>query len=172
MKQAVVVHVDGPIVSPAALDELRSFWQSLQRHHNDVAEYRALVRDPQASWERRRSWYRDLLEHGGAYFIARDDNDVAGYAMTQTTLGPDDTFDVRGGVVEIITLVVAEARRGHGVGRALTTAVREFAAGQGIGTLKVAVMVGNTRARSFYANVGFLPAEEVFYINFGEVAPD
>ncbi len=111
-----------------------------------------------------RAWYRELLAHGGAYFVARNDDTPVGYAMTQTVLGADDTFDVRGGIVEIITLIVAESLRAHGVGTALMGAVREYARDLGIDTVKVAVMVGNAGARSFYANAGFQAAEEVLYL--------
>jgi ribosomal protein S18 acetylase RimI-like enzyme len=92
--------------------------------------------------------------------------------MTQSVLGPDDTFEVRGGILEIITLVVAESCRARGVGSALIAAVRDFAALQGIDTLKVAVMLGNTGAQSFYANAGFEPAEEVLYVKLRQVSPD
>ena len=142
---------------------MEPLWLALHRHHVAVAEYRWLVRDAQTSWERRRRWYRELLANGGAYFLARDDGRLAGYAMTQTTVGEDDTFEVQVGIVEIISLVVAESMRGRGVGTELVAAVGQFAAGQGIDTLKVAVMVGNTHARAYYLNGGFDPAEEVLY---------
>ena len=151
-------------MSPAALDELRPLWMALHNHHNVVAEYPRLVHNAQRSWERRRNWYRELLASGGAYFVARDDDAPIGYAMTQTVLGPDDTFEVRGGIVEIITLVVAESLRTRGIGCSLVAAVRDLAIAQGIDTVKVAVMVGNAAAQSFYTNAGFRPAEEVLYI--------
>jgi ribosomal protein S18 acetylase RimI-like enzyme len=160
----LTVHIDGPITTPAGLDELRPLWLALHGHHHAVAEYRPLVHDAQLSWERRRNWYRDLLADGGAYFVARDDEAPLGYAMTQTALGLDDTFEVRGGIVEIITLVVAESLRSRGIGSSLVGAVRDFALGRGIDTVKVAVMVGNSAARSFYKNSGFQPAEEVLYL--------
>jgi ribosomal protein S18 acetylase RimI-like enzyme len=167
------MNVEGPFVSVVGLDELRPLWEDLLRHHLAVAAYRELVDDPQRSWERRQSWYHELLEHGGAYFVARDERErLLGYAMTQTVLGPDDTFEVRGGIVEVITLVVAESSRAHGIGSALLATVREFAARQGIDTLKVAVMLGNIRAQSFYANAGFEPAEEVRYAKLEDGASD
>jgi ribosomal protein S18 acetylase RimI-like enzyme len=158
------VRIEGPIASPVALDELRPLWLMLHGHHADVASYRRLVDDPQQSWERRSTWYRALLADGGAYFVAREGEVPVGYAMTQTVRGPDDTFEVRGGIVEVITLVVDESQRARGIGAALIAAVREFAAGKGIDTVKVAVMVGNTRAASFYRRLGFEPAEEVLYL--------
>ena len=151
-------------MSPQALDELKPLWLALHRHHLAVAEYRWLVQDLQRSWDRRQHWYRELLANGGAYFVARGNGQPLGYAMTHTVLGTDDTFDVHTGIVEVVTLVVAESRRATGVGSSLLAAVREFAAGHGIDMLKVAVMIGNGRAQSFYAKAGFQPAEEVLYL--------
>jgi ribosomal protein S18 acetylase RimI-like enzyme len=160
----VSVTLEGPITSPDALDELRPLWLALHRHHAEVAAYRRLVDDPQQSWARRSAWYRALLADGGAYFVGREAEVPVGYAMTQTVRSPDDTFEVQGGIVEVITLVVDESRRAQGIGAALIAAVREFAANQGIDTVKVAVMVGNARAASFYRRLGFEPAEEVLYL--------
>jgi ribosomal protein S18 acetylase RimI-like enzyme len=41
--------------------------------------------------------------------------------------------------------------------------VRDHAARQGVDTLKVAVMTGNSRARRFYQDAGFEAGEEVLY---------
>jgi ribosomal protein S18 acetylase RimI-like enzyme len=60
--------------------------------------------------------------------------------------------------------VVSESLRAGGVGTSLIAAVRELATHHEIDTLKVAVMVGNTSAQSFYVNAGFNPAEEVLYL--------
>ena len=158
------MHIEGPSTSSTGLDEFESLWRELHRQHLAVARYRALVQDPQTSWQRRRLWYRELLTHGGGYFVAREGDAAVGYAMTQAVLGTDDTFEVRGGIVEIISLVVIESMRSRGVGRALVAAVRDFATRAGIDTLKVAVMVGNERAEDFYASLGFEPAEQVLYV--------
>jgi GNAT superfamily N-acetyltransferase len=164
MEHSGLVDIEGPSISPAGLDELQPLWLALHRHHLAVARYRRLVLDVHQSWEERRRWYGELLASGGAYFVAREDDTAVGYAMTQATLGADDTFEVRGGIIEIITLVVAEAMRSRGVGRELMAAVRGYAARIGSDTLKVAVMVGNGRAHAFYADAGFEPAEEVLYV--------
>jgi ribosomal protein S18 acetylase RimI-like enzyme len=158
------VHIDGPSTSSAGLDEFEPLWRELHQHHLAFARYRGLVQDPQASWQRRRLWYVELLTHGGGYFVAREGDAAVGYAMTQAVLGTDDTFAVTGGIVEIISLIVAESMRSHGIGRALVAAVRDFATRAGIDTLKVAVMLGNERAEEFYANLGFEPAEQVLYL--------
>ncbi len=142
------MQVDGPLRDAGQLNALQPLRQALHAHHLRVSEYPHLVRDDRVSWERRPAWYTQLLAEGAAFFVARNDGRPVGYALAHTTPGPDDTFDVRGGIVEVVSLVVEEAARGSGVGTALMSAARDFATAQHVDTLKVAVMVGNTRARS------------------------
>jgi ribosomal protein S18 acetylase RimI-like enzyme len=158
------MEIDGPLVSSERLDELKPLWLELHAHHLAVAEYRNLVSDLEQSWQWRRAWYEQLISEHGSFFIARDAGLALGYAMTYTTVGPDDTFAVQGGTVEIVSLVVAGSRRGRGIGSALLTAVHESALARGLDTLKVAVMVGNERALEFYVGAGFSAAEEVLYL--------
>ena len=110
------------------------------------------------------AWYERLLADGGAFFVARDEGRLVGYAFADLTSGSDDTFDVQGGILELVSLVVAASTRGVGAGRLLVEGVRDFAIAQDVDTLKVAVMVGNTRAREFYSKNGFQAAEEVLYM--------
>jgi len=166
--RAVVVHIEGPLHSVDELAAIEPLWTSLHAHHLAVASYPWLVGDTAASWERRRTWYTRLLGDGGALFIARDDNGTAvGYAVTETVRGTDDTFDVVGGIVELVSLAVAENARQQGVGARLMEAVEGHADDQGVDTLKVAVMAGNERARHFYEMLGFEAGEEVLYRNLG-----
>jgi ribosomal protein S18 acetylase RimI-like enzyme len=51
-----------------------------------------------------------------------------------------------------------------GVGRLLVDGVRDYAIAHDVDTLKVAVMVGNSRARDFYIKNGFRAGEEVLYM--------
>jgi ribosomal protein S18 acetylase RimI-like enzyme len=146
------------------LDEVKPLWLCLHAHHLAVADYRNLVSDLEQSWQWRRAWYEQLISDHGSFFIACDAGPALGYAMTYTTVGPDDTFAVEGGTVEIVSLVVAASRRGSGVGSQLLAAVHESALARGIDTLKVAVMVGNERALEFYMRAGFSAAEEVLYL--------
>jgi GNAT superfamily N-acetyltransferase len=158
------VRIEGPLTSLADLPALEPLWVTLHAHHQGVASYRPLVSDVAASWDRRRTRYAKLLADEGALFVARDDQgQPVGYAMTQTEFGADDTFKVVGGIVELVSLVVGEAARGKGTGARLMEAVRDHAARQGVDTLKVAVMTGNSRARRFYQDAGFEAGEEVLY---------
>jgi GNAT superfamily N-acetyltransferase len=105
-----------------------------------------------------------LLAAGGVYLTAVDDRGrLIGYVMIGVEDGPDDTFDVRGGVAEVVTLVVTRGLRSTGVGRGLLSAAEDFARTRGFDTVKIAVMRGNARAREFYEANGYSVGEEVLY---------
>jgi GNAT superfamily N-acetyltransferase len=160
--------ISHPRTEPGGLEELAPLWGELQRHHLEVSDYGPLVDDPGSSWERRLSWYRSLLAKGGSYVTAQDhEGRVIGYAMVATEDGPDDTFDVRGGIAEVVTLIVTHAQRSAGVGRALLAAAEDIARDRGYDTVKIAVMSGNLRARDFYEAVGYAVGEHVFYRRLG-----
>ncbi len=115
------------------------------------------------SWARRREWYRRILDGDGAYFLAADGAKPVGYAMVQVHSGADDTFEVSGGILEIVSLAVTKDLRGEGIGTMLIGAAKAFARSRSIDTLKVAVMDGNDRARRFYEASGFALGEFVLY---------
>lgn len=126
--------------------------------------YRGLVNDLELSWARRREWYARLLAHGACFVTATDaDGRLVGYAMVAFEGGSDDTFAVKGGTAEIVTLVVTMDQRSAGVGRALLRAGEAFARNRGFDTVKIAVMNGNTLAQSFYEANGYSVAEHVLY---------
>lgn len=109
-----------------------------------------------------------MLAEGAAYVTATDrDGRLIGYAMVAVDNGPDDTFDVRGGLAEVITLVVTRDERSAGVGRALLAAAEGIARENGFDTVKVAVMAGNTRAQTFYDANGYSVAEHILYRKLG-----
>jgi len=155
--------ITGPHTDPKALDQLRPLWEQLRDHHDVVASYRHLARDPAAAWRSRVGWYERTLADGGAYFVARSRGHVAGYAVVAVEPGPDDTFDVDQGIAEIISLVVDDEVRGEGLGASLVAAAKDFAIAAGLDTLRVAVMAGNADAERFYVDHDFEVAEHVLY---------
>jgi ribosomal protein S18 acetylase RimI-like enzyme len=162
------LNVDGPLRAAAGLAELEVLWKQLHEHHRRVASYGPLVADLEASWRERRSWYERLLGEGGSYFLARRPGGPAiGYALVQIVLGRDDTFEVTGGICELVSLVVIPEERGSGVGRALMEAARALALENGVDTMKVAVMAGNDSAQDFYESWGFRLGEHVLYKPLG-----
>ncbi len=157
-------HISGPTTDSDGLKQLAPLWMELHRHHIAVSEYPALVQDLAASWEQRLNWYRRLLDSGACYFIAREDGgSLVGYAMLAIENGADDTFETERGIAELVTLVVTEAHRSTGVGRALLRAAEGLAREGGLGTMKIAVMTGNQRAQDFYEDQGYSVAEHVLY---------
>jgi ribosomal protein S18 acetylase RimI-like enzyme len=142
--------------------DLAPLWRELHGHHLKVSDYRTLVEDPGSSWTSRLRWYRRLLSEGASYVTAEDQRGcVIGYAMVAVEDGPDDTFEVEGGIAEVVTLIVARSNRSLGVGRALLAAAEAIARDRGHDTLRVAVMSGNVRAQSFYEKAGYSVAEHV-----------
>jgi GNAT superfamily N-acetyltransferase len=110
-----------------------------------------------------------LLAEGASYVTATDPSGrLIGYAMIAVDQGPDDTFAVKGGTVEVVTLVVTRGRRSAGVGRALLAAAEAIARDNGFDTVKIAVMSGNERARDFYEANGYSVAEHVLYRNLAD----
>ena len=158
------IHLSQPATDPDGLDDVRGLWMELHRHHREVADYRDLVEDMEESWQRRRDWYRRLLDEDAAYITASEDGRPVGYAMVTITPGADDTFaSAGGGIAEVVTLVVAAAHRAGGVGTALLAAAEAYARERGADTVRIAVMSGNDRAGAFYAAHGYAVAEQVLY---------
>jgi ribosomal protein S18 acetylase RimI-like enzyme len=159
----VAISIDGPLTAPGDLDQLAPLWRQLHAHHLGVASYRPLVEDPDLSWSLRRAWYERLLAEGAVYLVAREDGAAVGYAVVQVEPGQDDTFDVGGGVGEVVSLVVADRLRGQGIGRMLWAAAEAHARRSGAGAMKVAVMAGNDQALAFYRAEAMELGELVLY---------
>jgi ribosomal protein S18 acetylase RimI-like enzyme len=160
----VAVQISGPRADLDGLAHLAPLWAELHRHHLEVSDYEGLVADVDLSWPRRLEWYRRLVAEGGRYLTATDDEGrLIGYAMVAVEPGPDDTFDVKGGIAEVVTLVVSCERRSAGVGQALLQAAERIARDRGFDTVKIAVMSGNERARAFYETHGYSVGEHILY---------
>ena len=66
------------------------------------------------------------------------------------------SFQAAGGEAEILTLAVAPAARGRGLGRALVTAAARHAVAMGANAFFLEVEEGNAPALALYAGLGFL----------------
>jgi len=60
---------------------LRPLWNALRAHHHAVAPAFGELRPEPEGWERRAKDYRDMLEEGGALFVARDGDALVGMAI-------------------------------------------------------------------------------------------
>ncbi|WP_027345764.1 GNAT family N-acetyltransferase [Hamadaea tsunoensis] len=103
--------------------------------------------DWQGDGDREERW-RDRLAIPGSYnIVALLDGQPVGMAS-----GVPTELD---GVVELISMYVAPAGRGQGVGDHLVQAVGQWARQAGAGTLRLAVTEGNENAQALYERNGF-----------------
>jgi len=85
-----------------------------------------------------------------AVLVADDAGDVVGWVHLRAVHGLTDDP-----VVEIWGLVVAARCRGSGIGQTMVTAVEEWAAERGYGTVRVRSNVVRERAHWFYERLGY-----------------
>jgi ribosomal protein S18 acetylase RimI-like enzyme len=98
------------------------------------------------------SRWRERLGLPGSYnLIALLDGSPVG--MASGVPAPD-------GVVEVISVWVSPAARGHGVGDALIAAILEWARERSAATVKLAVAAGNAAAVRLYERHGFAVTDE------------
>src|SRR5215510_14023137 len=73
----------------------------------------------------------------------------------------DWSSDVCSSDLELVSLWVSPAARGHGIGDQLMQAVERRARQEGMGTLRIAVVQGNANAAALYRRNGFAPTGEL-----------
>jgi ribosomal protein S18 acetylase RimI-like enzyme len=71
------------------------------------------------------------------------------------------------GVTELVSMWIAPAGRGRGIGNALMTSVETWARGTGATILKLSVADGNDPAHNLYLRNGFTDTDEL-----GDLMPD
>jgi ribosomal protein S18 acetylase RimI-like enzyme len=135
------------------VDELRDLWLQLHAHHEAVSPIEEFV-DDETSWTARRKVYVKILGSGGFALGAREDGELAGYAMVKFHEGPDDSWELGDRYAEVATLVVDKAHRGGGIGSALLDAVDARLESAGIGGLVIGAMEGNDGAIRLYERRG------------------
>jgi ribosomal protein S18 acetylase RimI-like enzyme len=161
------MHVD--LLDPARIGELRPLYLGMHRHHRAVARV-PVVADDDESWRLRRAWYAQMLGDGSAFVLAAEDGGaLVGYALVLIKSGPDDTFPFGDHWAELVSLAVAEERRGAGIGTRLLDAVDAELQRRGVTGLEVAVMEGNDAALRLYERRGLRPGERILY-RFGDGA--
>ncbi len=106
---------------------------------------------PDAEWEERAA----NSAHGSAraLFFAEIERDVVGI-IGGFRAGPGDA------TVELVSMWTAPNARRHGVGRALVTAVVDWATATEAESIELWVTIGNGPAESFYLSLGFEPTGE------------
>jgi ribosomal protein S18 acetylase RimI-like enzyme len=117
-----------------------------------------------ASWsgdgDREDRWRRRLTIPGSHNLLAVLDGVPVGIASGV----PVETGEPE---IELISMWVSPAARGHGVGDALVTEVERFARGAGARALRLAVVPDNPQAIRLYERSGFAATGEL-----GDLMPD
>jgi GNAT superfamily N-acetyltransferase len=122
----------------------------------------ALTEAPYAFGSRLADWvdapeerWRERLSVPNAYQVIA--------ALDGTPVGMAGGFlaEETAGLAQLVSMWVAPAGRGRGVGDRLMTAVEEWARGAGAHTLELSVAVGNDKAHDLYLRSGFVDDREV-----------
>ncbi|KAK1181774.1 GNAT family N-acetyltransferase [Streptomyces sp. NBS 14/10] len=108
--------------------------------------------DWQGDGDREERWRARLEIPGSYHLVAVLDGQSVG--MVSGVPGPHD------GIVEIISMWVGAAARGHGVAERLVGAVEEWALGVRAEVLRLDVAPGNERAIAFYRRIGLADTGE------------
>jgi len=146
------------LVRPAThLDEVAALWESLVRHHyevNPAIGRQAPPVGPEASWAGRRRQYEAWSAEPGWILVVADcDGAIRGYAAARLTESIS-AWDFGARIGRLESLAVEPGARGHGLGTALTDAVRAHWQGLGVRFATVSVIAGNDAAQRFYARLG------------------
>ena len=134
-------------------ERLIALLRELQSHESQY--YDRMIKPSDLS-----GWYideikKDCHDHAGRIRVARLDGLVVGYCVVLTRVrneGPDELpFDYS----YVSELVVSEAMRGKGIGKALLGDAETIARASGAKWLRVHVLAKNTMAYEVYASYGF-----------------
>ncbi len=115
------------------------------------------ARDPMGGGEPLKEDVREKLVDGlagtvGAFsLIARLDDEAVGLANCMTTFS---TFSARP-IVNIHDMAVLDGHRGHGIGRALFSAIEAEAKARDACKVTLEVLSGNEPAKGLYASLGY-----------------
>jgi ribosomal protein S18 acetylase RimI-like enzyme len=140
------------------IPDLQPLWESLSRHHAEVAPELADVlgeaRAPADSWKVRRALYEEWLAGPDAFaLIAEVEGAPVGYAVVHVR-GPEETWSTGERVAELETLAVLPGHRGQGIGSALVERMHEELRRMEVGHFTVAVIASNADSVRFYERLG------------------
>ena len=152
------------------IPDLQPLWESLSRHHAEVAPELAVLGEVRAeadSWAVRRALYEEWLEDPDAFvLIAEAQGEPVGYAMVELR-GPEETWATGDRVAELETLAVLPAHRGKGIGSALVERMHEELRRLGVGQFVVSVIASNADAVRFYERLGLT----TFLVTYASAVP-
>ena len=139
------------------IPDLQPLWESLSRHHAEVAPELAVLGEVRAeadSWAVRRDLYEEWLKDPNAFvLIAESQGDPVAYAVVQVR-GPEETWATGDRVAQLETLAVLPGHRGQGIGTALVERMHEELRRLGASHYVVSVIASNADAVRFYERLG------------------
>lgn len=111
---------------------------------------------------RPREWLElRFADSSEACLVADLDGTVAGFIWCKSQLPPSLPAFIQEPVLIIGDLIVREAMRGRGIGRALLDAALDWGRARGLKRAQLTVFERNEVARSFYAELEFRPLSVV-----------
>lgn len=141
---------------PDDVDDVARLYVELKRHHRDLGPDNPRYRVPDQSLRKRTE--RVLADPRTTIYLAEIEGRVVGFLELTFADKPWGTS------CEIETLVVEEAYRGRGCGRALMRAAELHARRQGAKGMRVDVLAANGDGRRFYEELGY----ELFAVRYGK----
>lgn len=132
---------------------LVSLLRQLQTHESQY--YDRMIKPSELS-----GWYiddikKDCREHAGRIRVAWIDRQVAGYCVVLTRVRNEEPDELPFSYGYVSEIVVNEAMRGKGIGKALLGDAEAIARASGAKWLRVDVLAKNTMAHEVYASYGF-----------------
>ncbi len=143
----------------ARIPDLEPLTRALHAHHVtvDPAIPGIPPRDADAWWAIRRGRYTAWLDEDDTLLLIAEDGGAAvGYAFV-TCHPADDSHTTGTRFAELQSLVVAEDRRGDGIGTELLHEVYRRVRAQGVTEMVIGVLATNEPAMRLYAREGFRP---------------
>lgn len=95
----------------------------------------------------------------GAVLVAEEGDAVVGYVCVYRRYVSEELDDPPDETGYVSDLVVAEAARGRGIGRALLRAAEACVREAGVASVRLSVLAGNDGAIALYEAQGFTPVE-------------
>jgi GNAT superfamily N-acetyltransferase len=99
----------------------------------------------------------DCRQSAGAILVAEAGGEIAGYVCVLARVECRERDEIEYDHALVADLVVREAWRGRGIGRALLDAAERYATDNGAKWLRISVLHANGRACRVYEDFGFRP---------------
>ena len=98
-----------------------------------------------------------LADEERLFLVAEEGQQVLGFITATITQNETISFLIKDPICRIGTIVVDKNQKSKGVGRALMTAVEQWARESGATQVRLEVMEFNHNAQQFYDKLGFVP---------------